>query len=70
MNGAELAARVRSHHGDLPVVFMSGYTADALNTADLTDGVFRLAKPFTPEQLLTAVARSLPVGAVDAVEPR
>jgi PAS domain S-box-containing protein len=63
LSGPELAAQVRAHRPGLPVVYMSGYTADALNTVDLTAGVMLLAKPFTPEQLLAAVARSLRVGA-------
>ncbi len=54
MRGPELAARL-TRDRRLPVVFMSGYTDDALDTG----GPALVPKPFTAEQLLAAVRAAL-----------
>jgi signal transduction histidine kinase/ActR/RegA family two-component response regulator len=56
MTGRELAARFRQLYPDATIVFMSGYDMDAAPD-DLADGF--LAKPFTPDELLDAVASAL-----------
>ena len=59
MSGRELADRLRELHG-LPVLFVSGYTDDAIiHTGVLEAGTHFLAKPFTAEQLATRVREIL-----------
>ena len=58
MNGAELIAKARTIRPDLPFLIVSGFAdSEALERACLDTQ--RLRKPFTGEQLLAAVARSL-----------
>jgi CheY-like chemotaxis protein len=54
--GPELAAALRSRHGKLAVLYVSGYGPDATG---LPAGAAFLGKPFTPQQLLGAVDRAL-----------
>ncbi|HIE96472.1 MAG TPA: response regulator [Planctomycetes bacterium] len=56
MNGPELASRLRSEKPDLPILYMSGYTNDAIAELDLADfqAVF-LQKPFTPSEFVAKV---------------
>lgn len=64
-NGLELARLLRAARPELPVVFMTGYAGlddDALAELRRTGPI--LAKPFTQETLLGAVARALQVDAV------
>jgi DNA-binding response OmpR family regulator len=66
LDGWQLARRIREQETDLPVVLMSGYTNNAIDSIDAADAadafgstVF-LAKPFTGEALaakILAVAR-------------
>ena len=57
MNGIELAAAVRAVRPDLPVVFMSGYTAVNEAQQKIRDtGAPLLSKPFTTPQLERAIA--------------
>lgn len=60
MSGGVLASRLRADQPDLPVIFMSGYSAGMLS-AHLSDDEEPsvLPKPFTGVQLLSAVARAL-----------
>jgi CheY-like chemotaxis protein len=65
MSGPDLAARVAAI-APIPVLFMSGYADDALDrgtdaSADL------LSKPFTPDELLGAVRRTIDEHIVDAI---
>jgi DNA-binding response OmpR family regulator len=56
MTGADLAARVRSARHESRVLFMSGYTAEALtNNGTLTSEVELILKPFSPRMLLDRV---------------
>ncbi|WP_437728655.1 ATP-binding protein [Sorangium sp. So ce861] len=56
MSGGELAERLVKQRPDMRVLFMSGYTGDAL--AARPDAAV-LGKPFTAESLLRAVRRAL-----------
>lgn len=59
-NGLELARLLRAARPELPVVFMTGYAGlddDALAELRRTGPI--IAKPFTQETLLSAVARAL-----------
>jgi CheY-like chemotaxis protein len=52
MNGREMAERLTQKRGDMKVVYMSGYTDDAIVRHGVLDkGVPFLSKPFTPESL-------------------
>ena len=56
LQGNDLAAAARLARPDLPVLFMSGYSRDALTSAGrLDEGVNLLEKPFTPGSLANAV---------------
>ncbi|MCC6158783.1 MAG: response regulator [Deltaproteobacteria bacterium] len=60
MNGKELAARARMVRPGLPVVLMTGYTKDTIETYGITEGEIPVvAKPFTNEQLTHAVRNAL-----------
>jgi PAS domain S-box-containing protein len=53
MSGRELADRLKLLRPDLPVVYMSGYTDDAIGHHGLLDpGTLFLQKPFTADALL------------------
>jgi two-component system cell cycle sensor histidine kinase/response regulator CckA len=59
MTGPELAGALRTHQPDLPVLYMSGYTAASLGPQlHLDDNSMLLEKPFTRSTLLGAI-RSL-----------
>lgn len=58
MSGQELATRIRQHHAELPILFISGYIPER----DVAAGMGRenlLRKPFTRRELLAAVDSSL-----------
>jgi two-component system cell cycle sensor histidine kinase/response regulator CckA len=60
MSGSELANVLRESHKELPVLFISGYTADAIGQHGvLEEGEFFLQKPFTPYQLAEKVREVL-----------
>jgi PAS domain S-box-containing protein len=61
MRGTELAARLRASRSGLPVLFMSGYTPDVVNGSGDTKTML-LAKPFSPEQLVSAVEKAISAG--------
>lgn len=59
MTGPELAGALRTHQPDLPVLYMSGYSAASLGPQlHLDDNSMLLEKPFTRSTLLGAI-RSL-----------
>ena len=59
-NGAELAARVLEARPDIRVLFMSGYTEDAIvHHGVLDEGVAFIAKPFAPEAFLEKVRETI-----------
>jgi len=52
MNGREMAAHVRQDHPEAKVLFMSGYTDDAIvRHGVLEPGTWFLQKPFTADRL-------------------
>ena len=58
MRGTELAAHLRVSHPHIPVLLLTGYATEAV------DGLARgqtpfLLKPFSPEQLVAAAAKTL-----------
>jgi PAS domain S-box-containing protein len=60
MNGKELAARIEPLKPGIRVLFMSGYTADAIAHRGVLDpGVVFLEKPFSFETLASGVRRAL-----------
>jgi len=60
MNGRELAARLLERRPDLKVVYMSGYTGDAIDgSGGLEPGAILIQKPFTPRTLLRRVREAL-----------
>ncbi len=66
VNGPQLASVLRNRMPDLPVLFMSGFTGDALGERGVMDpGVELLTKPFLPVELLERmrpILRSSPFG--------
>jgi len=67
LGGPEVARALRVRWPALPVLLMSGYTADALRKGrDIPDSAF-LPKPFTPDQLCLRVRELLDAA---ASEPR
>jgi two-component system, cell cycle sensor histidine kinase and response regulator CckA len=69
MNGRDLARHVQDIIPRVPLLFMSGYTADILDwQQSLGDGVAFLQKPFMADELMKMV-RELLDGAVAASEP-
>jgi PAS domain S-box-containing protein len=63
MNGRELADALQARYPELRVLFMSGYTRDAIaKHGVLEDGIALLDKPFTLPQLHQAVAARLATG--------
>ena len=69
MGGKELVERIRLKHPDIKVLFISGYTDDALgDLSALGPGVAFLGKPFSPKKLAQCVRELLdePVALSDA----
>jgi DNA-binding NtrC family response regulator len=56
MSGPELVERIRPRRPDLPVVYMSGYTAEEAAFTDLLRRTPVLEKPFGAEDLLDRVS--------------
>jgi two-component system cell cycle sensor histidine kinase/response regulator CckA len=60
MNGRDLAARVASIRPAMKVLFMSGYSEDAVVSDGVLDpGLTFIQKPFTPEALAWKVREVL-----------
>ena len=55
MNGRTFADKLLESRADLHVLFMSGYTGDAINRNGFTDEHAFLQKPFTGDQLVNAI---------------
>lgn len=64
MRGPELAVRVGQLWPGIKILFMSGYTTDAIvHQGVLDEGVFFLQKPFTPAELVAKVREVLDASA-------
>jgi len=60
MSGRVLAERIATLRPELPVVYMSGYTDDAIvRHGILAEDIFFLQKPFTRESLLSKLREAL-----------
>ena len=60
MNGPQLVERVRTLRPDIKVLFMSGYTDEAIIQHGILDsGVTFLQKPITPDTLTRKVREAL-----------
>ena len=60
MRGQELAQRISQRSPSLPVIYMSGYTDNALmHAGSLPEGTVFLQKPFTPDVVLRKVREVL-----------
>lgn len=60
MNGPELARAIRANVPDMPIIFMSGYTENAIVHQGVLDpGVTYISKPFTLKSLQTTIAKVL-----------
>lgn len=61
LNGRQTAEALQRIRPDLPIIFMSGYTADILNSQHhaLSDKYPLLSKPLIPREMLLAVRRCL-----------
>ncbi len=56
MNGRELASRIQAVYPDIPVLFMSGYTADVIAHRGVLDqGVNFIQKPFSKKELAVKI---------------
>ena len=59
LSGPEIARDVRQLKPDIPVIFMSGYTADTLRRHDTAGGAILIHKPFDPESLARRIDEML-----------
>jgi len=60
MNGRELAERIRLLYPNTKVLFMSGYTDDAISHLGVLEpGMEFIEKPFSPESLALKVRKTL-----------
>jgi two-component SAPR family response regulator len=70
-NGRQIAEQLLSRHKDMKVLYMSGYTDDAImHYGVLGADMAYLQKPFTPDGLLRKVAEVLEAGAEQPADGR
>ena len=62
VNGRQIAEAARQHQPYVPVLFITGYTADP-SDGELAPGMLIIAKPFTPEMLAARIRSVLPAEA-------
>jgi two-component system cell cycle sensor histidine kinase/response regulator CckA len=64
MTGRELAGQIAARHPRIQILYMSGYTDDAIGRHGLHGGTLRLLqKPFTHDALVRHVREALEIGA-------
>ncbi len=68
MSGVEFAQAFTASRPGVPVIFMSGYTADIVEAHGLANGPPLLHKPFTASQLVRQVQASLAAARKDSAE--
>jgi two-component system cell cycle sensor histidine kinase/response regulator CckA len=69
MDGRELARRLLSDRPTLPVIYLSGYSADAIGRHGVLDpGTAFLEKPFRPDTLVEKVREALEGGGPNDLE--
>lgn len=59
MDGRQLAAALARVRPNLPIVFMSGYTAQLMDMRLISPDLAFLAKPFRNDELMAAVRRHI-----------
>jgi CheY-like chemotaxis protein len=59
MDGRQLAAALARSHPSLPIIFMSGFTAQMMDLRLVSPHLAFLAKPFRNEELLAAIRSHL-----------
>jgi two-component system, cell cycle sensor histidine kinase and response regulator CckA len=59
MDGRQLASALARRHPSLPIVFMSGFTAQLMDLRLVSPNLAFLAKPFRHDDLLAAVKTQL-----------
>lgn len=59
MNGSDLTLKLRQNRPDLKVLYVSGYTADALTRLGVEEDSAFLSKPFSPRTLLEKMNQML-----------
>jgi two-component system cell cycle sensor histidine kinase/response regulator CckA len=66
LGGRDLVTRLLAQHPHLNVLYMSGYTDDALGARGFLEaGAALLPKPFTPQQLVSKVRQVLDATVID-----
>jgi PAS domain S-box-containing protein len=71
MGGQVLAEQMKTSHPEMKIIFMSGYTNNALlHNESLKEGALFLQKPFTPDVLLRKVREALNVRAAEEAQRR
>lgn len=69
LGGAEAVSRIHERRPRLPVIFISGYSAKALDWGDtMPSGGRLLSKPFSVEELARAIRESIDAAAVGSLD--
>jgi two-component system cell cycle sensor histidine kinase/response regulator CckA len=59
MDGPSMARKLREAHGEVKILFMSGYAEEQLRQSINLDNVHFLPKPFSVQQIAAAVRDAL-----------
>ncbi len=66
MDGCRLSERARAIRGGLTTLYMSGYSSTCLERFGMGAAAPFLPKPFTPDELIGQVQRTLPIASLHA----